>query len=63
MASLGSASDTTLFVLPGWAAETAASRGAAVSTAAENNAIGPRIHPGEWLPNLSVTQRSGRCQA
>jgi hypothetical protein len=37
------------------------SRGATGSAAAENNANGPRIHPGERPPTLSVTQRNGGC--
>src|SRR5688572_2406540 len=42
------------------AAKTAGPRRATAFSAAENNADGPRIHPGERQPRLSVTQRSGR---
>ena len=42
------------------AAETAGPRRATAFSAAENNADGPRIDPGERQPRLSVTQRNGR---
>ncbi len=42
------------------AAETAGPRRATAFSAAENNAGGPRIHPVEGQPRLSVTQRNER---
>ena len=59
MASLSECGDTTM-ACPVGAPRLQGSPDATVSAAADNNANGPRIHPDERPPTLSVTHRNGR---